>query len=208
MRGRLLLPAPGVADVAASTVCGRVRVGGTACGHTLSDGGAHEYTCPVSGLQDARHTRVRKWLAERIREFWACKVDQEVAVTQPLVRRDGRMDVIATRYGVKLLVDVVIGTTFTDNAAERERRALVPGRSLRSAEARKLSRYGPTVLAFAIEDTGRLGCGTVRLLRELAAVSERDASEEYRRLTAELQHVVLSATATMLQVARGQTPTL
>ena len=107
MRGHLLLSAPGVADVAASAVCGRMRVGGTACGHTLSSR-AHEYTFPVSGLQNACHTRVRKWLAERLEELCACKVDDDVAVTQPLVRRDGRMDVIATRYGVKLLVDVVV----------------------------------------------------------------------------------------------------
>ena len=118
------------------------------------------------------------------------------------------MDRVATRYGQKLLVDVVVWTTFTDNATERERRSRTPGRSLRTAEARKLTRYGPSVLAFAVEDTGGLGSGTTRMLREIASEHEEDPSTEYRRLAAELQHVVLSATATMLQVARGQEPTL
>ena len=64
------------------------------------------------------------------------------------------------------------------------------------------------MLAFAVEDTGRLGLGAVRLLRDLAAEGEPDDPAAYQKLAAELQHVVLSATATMLQIARGVVPTL
>ena len=162
-----------------------------------------EYTCAVSGLQDKRHARVRKWLAEKMKELWSCPVEQEKIVAQPLVNQGGKMDIIATRDGQKLLVDVVVGTTFTDNADERARRVRAPSRSLRTAEARKLARYGPSVLAFAVEDTGRLGLGTACLLRDLAAQDESEASTAYHKLAMELQHVVLSATATMLQIARG-----
>ena len=117
------------------------------------------------------------------------------------------MDVIARRLGHTLLIDVVVGTTASDNRREQARRAHEPGRSLRIAEARKFSRYGSSVLPMSVEDTGRLGSGTSRLLRALAEESD-DASAEYRRLAAELQHVVLSATASMLQAARGVVPTV
>ena len=116
------------------------------------------------------------------------------------------MDVVAHRCGQRCLVDVVVGTTVTDNAAEVGRRAREPGRSLRIAASRKLTRYGPSVLAFAVEDTGRVGSGAVRLLKELAKEQEEDTGVAYRHLVAEMQHVVLAATASMLQAARGQLP--
>ena len=119
------------------------------------------------------------------------------------------MDIVADRFGQKLLIDVVVSTVATDQITERGRRSKEPGRSLRTAEGRKLARYGPSVLALAVEDSGRVGSGTVRLLRELAAAQDDvPAALEYRRLVAELQHVVLSATASMLQVCRGIVPTL
>ena len=96
----------------------------------------------------------------------------------------------------------------TDNRAERARREVVPGRSLRMVESRKLVRYGPQVGAFALGDAGALGSRTVRLLRELAAERDPDTSVEYSRFVAELQHEVLSAAATMLQVARDQAPSV
>ena len=143
-----------------------------------------------------------------MKEVWGCAVEEEVPVGRPLVSSDGRMDVVVHRHGQKLLIDVVVSTTATDQAAELARRRHEPGRSLRTAAVRKLTRYGPSVLAFAAEDSGRLGSGTIRLLKELAKEQGDDAALEYQRLASELQHVVLSATATMLQVARGQPPTL
>ena len=47
------------------------------------------------------------------------------------------------------------------------------------------------VTAFTVEDTGRLGSGTVCLLKELASEQQEDSSAEYRRLVTELQHIVL-----------------
>ena len=169
----------------------------------------HEHVCPVGGLQDVRHTRVRKWMAERLKEKFADQVSQEEPVNQPLVKSAGKMDVVARRHGETLLIDVVIATPLTTEPRERARRTREAGRSLRTAEARKLSRYGPKVLALAVEDTGRLGNGTVRLLRSLAAEEEiEDRAEACRRLVAELQHVVLGSTAVMLEIARGARPTL
>ena len=52
-----------------------------------------------------------------------------------------------------------------------------------------------------------LRSGIVRLLQQLAADASEDSGLTYQRLAAELQHVVLSATAAMLQAARGQPPT-
>ena len=209
MRGRLLLTAPGVATLPAPTLCGRSYAAGGSCNRHLCDDGAHEYVCAVGGFPEFRHNRVRDWLAQQVRELWACRVQTEEPVATPLVKSSGRMDVVAHRLGAKVLIDVVVGTTFSDNAAEASRRAREPGRSLRMAASRKLARYGPSVLPFTVEDTGRLGSGAMRLLKELASETEQqeDIGAEYRRLVAELQHIVLGATASMLQAARGQPPT-
>lgn len=126
-----------------------------------------------------------------IRECWACSVVEEEDVALREVKSKGRMDVVAKRFCVKTLTDVVIDTTATNNAAEVSRRARQPGRSLRTAASRKLARYGPSVLAFALEDTGRLGSGTVRLLQQLAADASEETGFTYQQLLAELQHVGL-----------------
>ena len=69
-------------------------------------------------------------MAETIREAWACPVEEEKPVAPPLVKREGRMDVIAARWGQKLLIDVVVGMTATDTTEELARRVHQPGRSL------------------------------------------------------------------------------
>ena len=154
MRSRLLLPAPGAPSLPpfSECTCRRTRRNGQSCGHRLDNGGAHEYVCPVAGLQDARRTRIRRWVAEKIRECWRCRVDEEEDVAPPLVTSAGRMDVVAKRHGQKLLADIVVGTIATDTPDERARRINEPGRSLRTASARKLTCYGPKVLAIAAED--------------------------------------------------------
>ena len=158
---------------------------------------------------DMRHNRVRKWTAEKSKEAWGGKVLEERPVGPPQVRTPGRMDVIARREGVQTLIDVVVSSVATDVRREQERRAREPGRSLRTAEARKLTRYGEGVLAVAVEDTGRLGAGTMRLLRDWAECQDDLPPDvEYRRLAVELQHVVLSGTASMLQISRGVAPSL
>ena len=114
------------------------------------------------------------------------------------------MDVVCWIGGAPLLVDVVVPSCTTTDAAEIKRRMVDPTRAIRVAERRKKTRYGDTVLAVAVEDTGRVGSGAQRLLRQLAAKQEdEDASIAYRRLLAEMQYVVLSATAVMLQGARS-----
>jgi len=211
MRLRLLLSAPGAASEAeaTSTSCQLRLASGQACGRALDSDGVHELVCPASGSVEARHTRVKNWLAERIRERWACPAQKEQPVEPPLVKRAGVMDIVAVKDGMTLLIDVVLATSATDNEPERQRRVKEPGRSLRTAEARKFTRYGPSVVAFAVEDTGRLGSGTARLLRALASEQEDvPAAEDFRKLVGELQHMVLSATAVLLQRARGVVPTL
>ena len=127
--------------------------------------------------------------------------------TPPLVTTAGRMDLVVTKHGVKYLYDVVVSSAVTSDARELARRGKEPGRSLRTAAQRKAAKYGASVVALAIEDTGRVGPGMVRFLSELA--KEQDAcpaSDEYRRLLAEVQHIMLLGTAAMLQRARGIDP--
>ena len=201
LRQRLLLRGPGAAEQPVGPApCGRAYRDSRPCGRVVVDADdAHQYVCPVQGLQEARHDRVVQWACEKIKEHWGERVQSEQRVAPPLVRSEGRMDVVATRHGQCLLIDVAIATVATDSVAELTRRSREPGRALRTAEARKFARYGSAVLALAVEDTGRLGSGTRRLLRELAEAQEVvPVGVELGRLVAELQHVVLSSTATML----------
>ena len=115
------------------------------------------------------------------------------------------MDITARRPEGVLEVDVTIATVASTNQAELTRRAREPGRAARTEVKRKLQRYGPSVLAFAVEDAGRLAPGSCRPLRDLAASqTEKPVEEEYQRLVRELQHIVLAASASILQAVRGQ----
>ena len=116
------------------------------------------------------------------------------------------MDIRAegTPYG-KLEIDVTVGAVATVDRDEIARRVREPGRALRAAVGRKLRRYGAQVLAFAIDDCGRLAAGACRLLRDISQThGPDDAAQEYGRLVAELQHIVLAASASSAQTARGE----
>ena len=115
------------------------------------------------------------------------------------------MDITARRPEGLLEVDVTIATVASRDHAELARRVREPGRAARNEVKNKLRRYGPSVLAFAIEDTGRLAPSTCRLLRELAgSQDEIPVQDEYHKLVRELQHIVLASSASMLQSSRGQ----
>ena len=203
IRQRLLLPAPGSTQ-AAPGQCGHRNAAGEPCPHILDDSGAHEFLCNIGGAVDGRHDGLRDWVADKVRDAFGCRVATERPVQPPLVKTAGRMDVVCWIGGAPLLVDVVVPSCTTTDAAEIKRRMVDPTRAIRVAERKKKTRYGDTVLAVAVEDTGRVGSGAQRLLRQLAAKQEdEDASIAYRRLLAEMQYVVLSATAVMLQGARG-----
>ena len=168
----------------------------------------HEGIFGVGGFVVARHDRIRDWAAARAKDYLQCKVDVEQDVAPPVVKAAGRMDVVVAKYGHKLLIDVVVATVASSNAREQARRTKEPGRSLRTADARKLTTYGPAVLALSVEDTGRIGPGTVRFLKELAESQDMlPTGEAYRKLLAELQHIMLLGTTAILQAACGLTPT-
>ena len=101
-------------------------------------------------------------------------------------------------------VDVVIPATATTNEDEQKRRRAAPERALRTAVAGKLQRHGPSVIAFAIDDAGRLAQGTRRLLTALAAGQDpEDPQGRCRELRGEVQHLVFQGTAAMAQSAGG-----
>lgn len=207
MRLRLLLPAPGTAQPPEhGSTCNHCLADGTRCPHQLDDAGTHEILCAAGGLIDARHHRTRDWVAEKCHDELHCKISVERDVTLPLVTRAGRMDLIVHRADGPLLIDTVIASCATSNQEELSRRLADPTRALRDAETRKRNRYGAAVLPVAIEDTGRLGNGTKRLLRMLARQAE-DPGVSYRQLAGELQSLVLAATASLLQAARGEATT-
>ena len=130
----------------------------------------------------------------------------EKDVGQPLVSCDGRMDIVCHNGGQPLLIDVVITGGQTENEQETQRRIRDPWRAVRASEARKRAKYGPNVLAFAVEATGRIGPSAKRLLLRLAVAKDEEPSAAYHRLLAEMQHVVLAGTARMLQGSRGAAP--
>ena len=206
MRTRLLQPSPGVpATPPVGGECANVNANGVRCARGLEGDEAHEHYCAVGGGALQRHNRAESWLASRMREYWCCPVREEYRTSEDIQGRPGRMDITARRPEGVLEVDVTIATVASVNQAELLRRTREPGRAARLEVKNKLRRYGPSVLAFAIEDTGRLAPGTCRLLRDLAGSQmESPVQEEYQKLVRELQHIVLAASASMLQSARGQ----
>ena len=119
------------------------------------------------------------------------------------------MDITAGRPERTLEVDVTIASVASFDQAELLRRIRDPGRAARLEIKKKLRRYGPSVLAFALEDTGRMSTGTCRLLRKLArGQDEVEENELYQKLVREVQHIVLANSASMLQAVRGQPRTL
>ena len=103
-------------------------------------------------------------------------------------------------------VDVTIPSLFSSNIREALRRQRDPMRAIRQATAEKHKTYGAGVLAFAADDVGGLGPKATRLLRTLAehAGGEAEATATTLAWRAELQHIILQATAAAAQAARGQ----
>ena len=102
------------------------------------------------------------------------------------------MDIKADTNNGHFDVDVVIPAIATTDVQEMSRRQHDPARALRAAAADKLKRYGPSVIAFAVDDSGRLGPQSARFLREVARGLEPDeADKEFIKLRAEVQHIVL-----------------
>ena len=115
------------------------------------------------------------------------------------------MDITARRPEGTLQVDVAIASVASVDQAELRRRARDPGRAARAEVKKKLRRYGPSVLAFVLEDSGRLAPSASRLIRDLAGSQEEVPEEElYQKLVREVQHIVLANSASMLQAARGR----
>ena len=101
-------------------------------------------------------------------------------------------------------IDTVVPAVVTTCSTELARRQCDPDRAIRGAVASKLQRYGPSVIAFAIDDAGRVSAGAARLLRKLASsLDPEDPATAFATLRAEVQHVVLQGTAAMAQAARG-----
>ena len=183
--------------------------GGAPCPHTLDADGSHEHLCSIGGAIDARHTALRTWVAEKLGDAeYGGTVAVEQPVAPPEVNKAGRVDVVCRRGGQRLLVGVAVASCATTYLDELARRRTDANRALRQAERRKSARYGDHVLAVAVEDTGRVGGGTRRLLRELAEQQEEETvAVAYRKLLADVQAVVLAATAAVLQSAHGLPPT-
>ena len=206
MRMRLLQQAPGAPDVPpAGGRCQNTRSNGLACLRPLDNDIAHEHYCGVGGGIIQRHNRVVAWLAEKMRQLWRCNVREEFRTSADIHGRPGRMDITARRPEGTLEVDVAIATVASVDQAELSRRVRNPGRAARTEVKKKLSRYGPSVLAFVLEDTARMAAGTCRLLRELARSQEDLPHDEaFQSLARELQHIVLASSASTLQSARGR----
>ena len=115
----------------------------------------------------------------------------------------GCMDIKHDSSKGHLDIHVTIVSIYTSNSREALRRQSDPNRALRAGAAEKLRHYGPGVIAFVVDDTGSIGAGALRLLRRMAeAVGGKNGCLKLMRTwRAELQHVVLQATARMAQTA-------
>ena len=194
-----MVRSPGAED-AGHLACQHKTVGGRReCGAELDMEGVHEYICNIGGGPNTRHARLRNWLADRIKETYGGDVSQE----RQLPGRPGDvMDIVAQTPEGVLWVDTTVVSVATVNVAERLRRANQPERALYAMVREKNIRYGNQCLPFAMEDGGRVSSGASELLRKMAVRYEGwDCARKYRELLG--AHVMLMATASMLQGARG-----
>ena len=151
-----------------------------------------------------RHNRVRRWVADKCRQAWGGTVREEVPHPATEWGPEGRMDVQVDSGKGHFDVDIVVPAVVTTCEAELARRQCDPDRALRRAVASKLQRYGPSVVAFAIDDAGRISTGAARFLRKLAgSLDPGDVAKTFAALRAEGQHVVMQGTAVMAQASRG-----
>jgi hypothetical protein len=101
-------------------------------------------------------------------------------------------------------VDIVVPSVATTDEQELARRRRDPTRAVRAAVAGKVERYGPSVVALAVDDAGRMAASTKRFLHALAqSLAPGDPQAEFCSLRAQLQHLVMQGTASMAQAARG-----
>ena len=139
-----------------------------------------------------------------MREYWGCPVREEKRTSADIEGRPGRMDIVDRRAGGLLKVDVAIASVASVDRAELARRARDPGRPARLEVKKNLRRYGPSVLPFVLEDTGRPSASACRLLRELArSQEEADESEEHAKLLRQVQYIALANSASMMQAAKS-----
>ena len=103
------------------------------------------------------------------------------------------------------MYDVVIASIATTDKSELIRRANEPGRAARTAANNKRTRYDGKVIAFAIEDTGRLHPHAARTLHILAAHTI-NPQDTYPTLVAELQTIIFSTPMSFQRTARGHRP--
>ena len=206
IRHRLLMPGPG-APIAPSEPrqCAHVSQQGRRCLSSMDSDGVHECLCNLGGGPLTRHNRVREWLADKLRESFGGKTLTEQPHPLANSRGMGRMDIKHDSAFGHLDIDVTIPSIYTSNVREALRRQQAPERAIRGGVADKLTTYGPGVIAFAVDDAGAVGAGALRLLRRLAWQSggESEGPSLLLRWRAELQHIVLQATAGMAQSARG-----
>ena len=207
LRQRLLLPFPGATPLPDDPTprCLHSSVRGHQCPASADPDGLHEVLCGVGGGTTIRHDRTRDWLADKLRD--AC--GGRTATEQPHPHADGtagRMDIKHDSPFGHLDVDIIIPSLLTTNPRELLRRQQDPARAIRAAIASKHTTYGAGVLAFVMDDVGALGVKAHRLLHSLAvrAAGPVEGPATAMAWKAELQHLVLQATASMAQAARGQ----
>ena len=171
----------------------------------MDEDGVHEALCNLGGGPSTRHNRVREWLADKLHDSFGGRTLTEHPHPLADGTAAGRMDIKHDSAFGHWDIDVTIVSISTSNAREALRRQSDPARALRAGVADKLRTYGPGVLAFAVDDTGALGAGATRLLRKMAAhlVGEHESARLLLAWRGELQHIVLQATAGMMQAARG-----
>ena len=207
-RQRLLLPGPGADAPPSGPALCQIRYvkSHNTCQQPLHAHAAHEHLCGVGGFRDIRHNQCRDWVKERLDESVGGRSLTEQP--HPYTNRPGmgRMDIKHDSCFGHLDIDITIPSIYSDNPRETLRRHQQPNRAIRDAIREKQRKYGASVLAFAVDDLGVLSHPATELLRRLA---QRDSGEHNYRATlqawkAEIQHMVLAATAGMAQAARGQ----
>ena len=154
------------------------------CGHALDARGRHSRVCKIGGGVDARHNKIRDWLAK----FVSSMIGREALTEQfaphwNRVRRGvmerARLDFVYDNVqGRRVYVDVAVVETRAVDPHEVRQRAATDGKAAAQEEDSKRLRYpGPSLIPFVLESMGRLGESADALLRALVPADQPDRAK-------------------------------
>jgi len=210
-RRRLFLPVadPGTACAIRHTAPDFEASTAAPCGRPVGCHAEHALCCPLGPWRNRAHDGLVKELARLLRNAGAV-VDTEVMAPE-FYLDDGQGGITEARMDLRVQwpnappqwLDITIATTCAEHSA-------LPGAAAACAARRKVHRYGPEVIPFAVEFDGRISGVAAEWIAMAAAEARRTAALDEcwqpgaqlaRQLTAAISRCLVDAASACIEAA-------